>query len=86
MPEKKTSKQEGPEILAKIGKFEVVSWEEGRYQIRKRAYNPTTQKWETQRINLTAEEIPVFLFIAEEVLRAEIRWFMRKPAREEEEE
>ncbi|HDM77483.1 MAG TPA: hypothetical protein ENG51_13600 [Deltaproteobacteria bacterium] len=83
MPEKKKSQQEGPEVLAKIGKFEIVMWEAGRYQIRKRVFNPSTQKWETQRLTVNTEEILALAFLVQEVLVNRVRWDMREPAREE---
>jgi len=83
MARKKSSKKEGPEVLAKIGKFEIVMWEQGRYQIRKRVFNPSTQKWETQRLNVNSEEILTLAFLVQEVLINRARWDMRKPAREE---
>ena len=86
MPEKKTSKEEGPEVLARIGKFEIVKWDEGRYQIRKRIFNPSTNKWETQRLTVNTDEIPVLAFLVQEVFTVRARWDMRLPAREKEEE
>ena len=83
MPRKKAPEKRTPDVLARIGRFEIVKWEEGRYQIRKRVFNPGTQKWETQRLNVNTEEALALAFLVQEVLVNRVRWDMREPAREE---
>lgn len=42
-----------PLILFEIDDFKILMWDEGRYYLERRYYNPSTQKWESQRIRIT---------------------------------
>lgn len=57
-----------PQRILKLGKFEVVRWENGNYTLRRYTYDPKSQQPITQHINLAEEEIPVLKWIADRLL------------------